>query len=97
MTQTQTEVLLSVRGYEFEMDHWMTIRLPEGARILKVDAPDDIPCLWALIDPFRTPKPKTFAIYRTGETIHRFTPLGAYVATFQHGTHAYYMFEEDEG
>lgn len=61
-----------------------TLSLPEGYRLLSVQAQGNQPCLWALVDPARSRMNVNIAIYGTGDVIY--DELISYISTFQlHG------------
>jgi hypothetical protein len=46
-----------------------TVEFPEGAEILSVQAQDNTPCVWALVNPKGKKMPKTFHIFGTGHNV----------------------------
>jgi hypothetical protein len=55
--------------------------MPEGAKILSLQVQNDMPCIWALVDPSAENVKRTFVIIGTGITL----PKGEFdfVGTFQ--------------
>ena len=72
-----------------------SLALPEGAKLLAVQAQGDMPQLWALVDEKALIEHRTFATYGTGNP----TPdgdLGQYVGTYQThgGALVFHVFEK---
>ena len=42
--------MLSVYKFPFQVDDSVTLELPRGAKVLKVDLMGGDPCMWALVD-----------------------------------------------
>jgi hypothetical protein len=64
-----------------------TLHIHKGAKLLKVQAQDGIPQLWALVDEMEPIVPRNFATYGTGNLIH--DGPGEYVGTY--GIHGGYL------
>jgi len=58
-----------------------TIKMPKGAKILCVQTQNEIPCLWAIVDPSASMEDRTFSIYGTGHNIDGYDRK--YLGTFQ--------------
>jgi hypothetical protein len=71
-----------------------TIDMPEGATILLIDAQQNIPCIWALVNPKAAVKPRQFRLYGTGSPIEG--KLGSHVGSFQmhNGQLVWHVFED---
>jgi hypothetical protein len=69
-----------------------TLKMPEGSEILCLREQDDVPCLWALVDPSAPQERRHFLTYGTG---HDMTTAGRYVGTTIHlgGTLVLHTFE----
>lgn len=83
--------------YKLETTDLQQIEMPHGAEILCVQTQDEIPCIWAIVNPTANLVSRTFEIYGTG---HDFTGLGwrarrRYVGTYQlrKGTLVFHCFE----
>lgn len=46
-----------------------TIKMPAGAKILKIEAQDNEPCLWVLVNPEAPKVKRHFSFYGTGTPI----------------------------
>lgn len=85
--------MITVYKYPFEIADQVTIDLPKGARILKVETQGGQPCLWALVDTDQKRVPKNFLIFGTGHQMDRgMLMVGEHVATFQQGPFVWHMF-----
>jgi len=78
-------------GTEDITDNTIGLGMPKGAEIVHVQAQRDIPCIWALVDPFAELKMRYFYIAATGQDV----PDGRYVGTvFQmNGSYVWHIFE----
>lgn len=56
------------------------ISMPAGARVLSVQAKDNVGCMWALVDRTAAPEDRTFCVYPTGGMV---PDALIYVGTFQ--------------
>ena len=66
--------------YSFEVTDRLILELPEGARILDVQAQFDKPVLWAMVDPEALLEKRHFCLVGTGHP----APEGCiYIGTFQ--------------
>jgi hypothetical protein len=70
--------------YPLQVQDEVAVALPRGAELLDVQAQDDTPCLWALVETEANTEQRVFCIFGTG---HRISALGLrYIATCQlHG------------
>ena len=84
-------MLLSVWKYPLEVTYEQTITVPEGAQFLTVQIQNEVPCLWALVNPNTPTKPCNLLIIGTG---HNVEAVGLYLGTFQldHGTFIGHVF-----
>jgi hypothetical protein len=73
-----------------------SVALPEGAKLLSLQAQGDMPQLWALVDERAAIEHRTFATYGTGNPIP--SDPGAYVGTYQirGGTLVFHVFETND-
>lgn len=71
----------------------VTIDMPEGAQILHVQAQNDIPCMWALVDPLAQRVSRRFRFAGTGHEISE-SPL-EHVGSFfmREGALVFHLFE----
>lgn len=72
------------------------IWLPEGAKVLTVQAQNNEPQMWAIVDPDRPAEPRTFIVFPTGLEL-RDAPGEQlnYIGTFQleRGALVFHLFE----
>lgn len=71
---------MNIWKYELEIVDDQSVNMPFGATILTVQVQNDIPCVWALVEPSNSAEPRAFHIAGTG---HPFDGGGKYVGTFQ--------------
>lgn len=72
---------------------YISIEMPKGAKILTVQVQNEVPCIWALVDPNAAPEIRCFRIYGTGHMVeHENMP---YIGTFQllEGRLVFHLFE----
>lgn len=73
--------------WKYDISEESTVDMPEGAQILDVQMqrterpPRSSACVWALVDPDRTPVKRALVLYGTGHPLP--DDPGAYVGTFQ--------------
>lgn len=84
----------TVYKYALPLDDLVTVELPGGAKILCVQAQRDVPTIWALVDTFNSPEPRTFRIAGTGHPIEDMH-TDNYIGTFQMrgGSLVFHLFE----
>src|SRR5262245_16240690 len=72
----------------------ITLDMPEGARPLCVQIQDNMPCVWALVDPGNPKRPRRFRLAGTGHPIEP-EDVGRYVGTFQmqNGELVFHLFD----
>jgi hypothetical protein len=80
--------------YPFEVTDNVSISMPGGAQILTVQAQNDTPCVWALVDPEAPKQTHHFRVYGTG---HPIDEPGQYLGTFQlyGGSLVFHVFERE--
>lgn len=59
------------------------IPLPDGAQVLCVQTQNDMPMLWAIVDPEKTKVKRAFRVYGTGHPLQGFERVDTYIGTFQ--------------
>lgn len=68
--------------YQLETTDVQRIEMPQGAEILCIQTQNEVPCIWALVEPNATVTKRTFEIFGTGhnvpENVNR-----TYVGTYQ--------------
>lgn len=87
----------TIRRYYLQPNKMQTILLPEGSRILSVQAKeeDHRPILWALVDPEKKEQERILALYATGTELP--DNPGIYCGSFQlfNGSLEFHAFETD--
>ena len=66
------------------------VSMPKNARILKVGMQDDIPCLWASVDPYAEREHREFTTLGTGSLI---PDRWEYVGTIFDRQYVWHVFE----
>lgn len=69
--------------------------MPDGGRILCVKTQRDWPCIWVLVDPYATKRPRVLRIYGTGHVVtdeERLRYLGTFLSDGD--TFVWHVFEE---
>jgi hypothetical protein len=75
----------TIYKYPLELVDLQTLELPAGAELLTVQMQDGRPCLWAEVATSAPARPRTIAIYGTGNPIPGDAEI-EYIGTFQmHG------------
>lgn len=69
--------------------------MPKGADILTVQAQDQTPCLWAMVNPENESDLRIIEIFGTGDPIHETGKRRRYIGTFQikGGESVFHVFE----
>lgn len=75
--------MLTIYKYSLQLVDDPDIVLPQGARILTVQAQHETPCIWALVDPEAALEPVGFRVVGTGHPFPDADDWPAYVGTFQ--------------
>lgn len=65
--------------------------LPKGAELLTVQHQNDIPRLWARVDPLAPLESRHIRIIETGEEFNE--PSATHISTWQHGPYVWHAFE----
>jgi hypothetical protein len=84
-----------VYKYQIVFGSRHTVSMPRGARILRFNNQDGVPCIWALVDPHEVAEERKFLLVNTGEP---FNALGlTYVgsALFSGGSLVWHLFEKE--
>lgn len=71
--------------YPLAVDDVQEIEMPSGAMVLTVQAQDEIPCIWALVDtsPDLVKTKRRFRTYGTGHPMEDLEKFPRYVGTYQ--------------
>jgi len=80
-----------VYKYQFKIEDEFHVYLPLGFQILKVECQNDVPCMWALVNPESPKESVRFRLYGTGHDIN-VADIGDHVATFQQGRFVWHLF-----
>lgn len=83
----------TIHKFPFEIADDVTVRMPGGARILKVECQGDTPCIWAIVDTSREKLQRHFQIFGTGHEVGLWASEKTHIATFQQGQLVWHMFE----
>jgi hypothetical protein len=85
--------MMTVWKFEAPQDALFRVAMPQGARVLCVQAQDGVPFMWALVDPSAPTEDRQFRTVATGSYIEE--PLGTYVGTYQmhNGALVLHLFE----
>ena len=87
----------AIYKYPLRITDVQNISLPIGAEILTVQAQNDIPCLWALVNPNeKGTEIRTFEIFGTGHPVGYDMGVSRnYISTFQinDGSLVFHIFE----
>jgi hypothetical protein len=81
--------------YRLEINDVVVLYLPKDAKVLTVQAQNDVPCIWAAVNPaMQELEKRTLRIAGTGHAIVD-EIVGDYVGTFQlcNGKLVYHVFE----
>lgn len=72
---------MRIYKYPLQLMDRQTLSMPDGAKILSIQAQRDQVCLWAMVDENAQEIARTIAIYGTGQPIP--DEPGTYMQTFQ--------------
>ena len=82
--------------FELETTDNQTIEMPVNAEILTVQTQNEIPCIWALVDPTETKVKRFIEVFGTGHDIHYDMGVSRnYLGTYQlqGGSSVFHVFE----
>lgn len=81
----------AVHKYPFTLDDEVSVEMPVGARVIRVDRQNHTNCLWAVVDPGARREARRFYVRGTGHPL----PEGSleHVATWFDGPFVWHMFE----
>lgn len=84
----------TIYKFPLRVDDSQVVSMPKDAAVLCVQAQNDSPCLWALVDDEAQREDRTILIRGTGHNSKGLT-RGAYLGTFQlyGGTLVFHVFE----
>ena len=74
---------MTIWKYQLEIDDVVTLHMPLGARILSLQTQDNIPCLWAMVNPTNAKERRHFVIVGTGHELPNNAVDGTYIGTTQ--------------
>lgn len=70
------------------------IEMPRGAEILSFQLQQDVPTIWACVDPDKGKVARTVRVYGTGAEMN--DVLGKYIGTAQESGYVWHAFDEGE-
>jgi hypothetical protein len=80
----KNKVMRVIWKFNFETKDEISVSMPKDAKILSLQTQNEIPCMWALVDPTAPKEERKFTIFGTGH--HIADVLGEFVGTYQlHG------------
>lgn len=84
--------------YKFELETTdnQTIKMPIGAEILTVQTQNEVPYLWALVDPTESGEKRYIEVFGTGHEVHYDIGISRkYIGTYQlhGGSLVFHVFE----
>ena len=82
--------------FELETTDNQTIEMPVNAEILTVQTQNEIPCIWALVDPTQVKEKRFIEVFGTGHDVHYDMGVSRnYLGTYQlhGGSLVFHVFE----
>jgi len=73
----------TIYKYQLDTTDKQTITMPKGAKILCIQTENDIPCIWAVVNPNEHSEDRYFEIYGTGHYILTDNKKMIYIGTYQ--------------
>ncbi len=73
---------MKIFKYELRVDDIQFVSMPKGAKLLTVQAQQDIPCVWALVDPNAEKEDRKIYMWGTGHDASGVKDM-CYIGTFQ--------------
>ena len=88
---------LTIWKFQFLPNDRITIEMPVAAKILSLQVQNDIPCIWAVVDPKAQIETRTFIMFGTGHQINvdlqqRYNFIGSF--QMMNGHLVFHLFEE---
>jgi hypothetical protein len=75
---------MTIWKYHLAVVDSQDVEMPRGATILAVQAQDDVPCIWALVDPEKPAETRTILTFGTGHPIdNRVAMSSRHIGTYQ--------------
>lgn len=75
---------LRIYKYPFNVQDEIRIEMPKDASILTIQAQDEVPCIWAIVDIEQpTIEVRRFRLFGTGHPMDIEPALSRYIGTFQ--------------
>lgn len=81
--------------YPLAITDMQKIYMPVGAKFLDVQMQDEIPCAWAIIDPYVKREPRTILIFGTGNPFS-VSEKAEYIGTIQQGQLVWHVFADNQ-
>jgi hypothetical protein len=69
----------SIYKYPLEINDNIALDLPKGAKVLSIGNQNNIPCLWALVDPAKPKEKRRFRVLQTGQSVKG--DIGTFIGT----------------
>lgn len=83
---------MRVYKYPLQTVLWQEIEMPAGSVILSMQVQNEIPCIWALVNPhLEETEKRIFKVHVTGFDF--IDPHSSYIGTFQNGDFVGHVFE----
>lgn len=83
---------MQIWKFQLPLQDEIALEMPENSKILSVQTQDEIPCIWANVEPSADKMIRHFKLRGTGFGTD---DVGAYVGTFQleNGSFVFHLFE----
>ena len=73
---------MKIFKYQLETTDLQQIEMPEGATILCIQTQNNVPCIWAMVNPINQNIKRSFEIFGTGHSIPN-SGERKYIGTYQ--------------
>jgi len=86
----------TILKFELETTDNQIIEMPVNAEILTVQTQNEVPCIWALVDPTKPKEKRFIEVFGTGHDVHYDMGVGRnYLGTYQlhGGSLVFHVFE----
>ena len=94
---TETNYPTTIWKFNLEITDEQVLEMPVGSRLLKVDMQQEVPCLWAAVNPEAQKQPVKIRVIGTGHQIPDYKYL-THIDTFQMagGSLVWHVFQKSE-
>jgi len=79
--------------FPFEISDTVRIEMPKNAYILHIECQNNIPCMWAIVDPVADTEIRKFRIIGTGHPFTYNPEFLGFISTFQMGQFVWHVFK----